>query len=316
MRKLKFQGVQVQSLNFPGNPLLEEVYCYETPLTSINLPDNPNLVKLWCWETQLQELDLTQCPGLVELKANDCQLSTLQMHPNLFSASLDNNLFTSIDLANSTHLFSLGLNGNPLQSLSLNGAIDLEYLGIEDCNSLSQINFAGAPSLRSVIAEHTALVDVDLSVNPSLEDLDFNRNPYLQRVNLKNGNNTGIIGFYGQFDNPSLHCIVVDDPAAPNSNIHVQPEVALVGSILQCQLGTEGFAYGEVRLYPNPVANILYLETPVPPKGVKVFNLLGKQLLEQKGPVEQLDLSSLPSGLLFVEIQNEAGTVVKKVVKE
>lgn len=81
-------------------------------------------------------------------------------------------------------------------------------------------------------------------------------------------------------------------------------------------LGVPNVLTSSIQIYPNPVANILYLETPVPPKGVKVFNLLGKQLLEQKGPVDQLDLSNLPSGLLFVEIQTEEGSVVKKVVKE
>jgi len=69
---------------------------------------------------------------------------------------------------------------------------------------------------------------------------------------------------------------------------------------------------GSEKLYPNPVSNILYIETdtdktmPI----VKIYSMHGVLLLSTKG--KQIDLSSLPNGIYIAEIEG----VCKKIVKQ
>ncbi|MCP4485693.1 MAG: T9SS type A sorting domain-containing protein [Flavobacteriaceae bacterium] len=47
-----------------------------------------------------------------------------------------------------------------------------------------------------------------------------------------------------------------------------------------------------------------------------MFNSLGQQILEQNNPSKQIDISNLSSGLLFVHIQTQDDSIIKKVLKE
>ena len=79
----------------------------------------------------------------------------------------------------------------------------------------------------------------------------------------------------------------------------------------------------EMLLYPNPTTGelrIMNYELRI--EGVEVFDVYGRKLLEEKGERRKekgewvLNLSHLPAGIYFVKIRNEAGEVVKKVVKQ
>ena len=43
---------------------------------------------------------------------------------------------------------------------------------------------------------------------------------------------------------------------------------------------------------------------------------MGRLVLKAEGGLNQLDVSKLPSGVLFVRIATENGVITKKVVKE
>ena len=66
-----------------------------------------------------------------------------------------------------------------------------------------------------------------------------------------------------------------------------------------------------IKLYPNPVTNILHIETGsnVAPE-IKVFSIQGVLLLQTKG--NEIDLSSLRTGIYFAEIDG----VCRKVVRQ
>jgi hypothetical protein len=67
-----------------------------------------------------------------------------------------------------------------------------------------------------------------------------------------------------------------------------------------------------LTLYPNPVSNILHIETYnhcIVPE-VKIYSILGVLLIHTKG--YQIDVSSLASGMYIVEIDG----VCRKIVKQ
>ena len=70
----------------------------------------------------------------------------------------------------------------------------------------------------------------------------------------------------------------------------------------------------DVKLYPNPVSEMLYVDFGQPFDYV-VFNAMGQQMAqgESKGKV-QIRCSNLPSGLYFLHVATPTQVVVKKVV--
>jgi hypothetical protein len=90
-----------------------------------------------------------------------------------------------------------------------------------------------------------------------------------------------------------------DFPAKVMVEIHVHP------------LGiNENTQQQDINLYPNPVSNILYIETENRVPEVKIYSNQGVLLLQTKG--HQIDLSSLPSGIYIADIDGVCRNVVKR----
>ena len=49
---------------------------------------------------------------------------------------------------------------------------------------------------------------------------------------------------------------------------------------------------------------------------VKVYDILGRQIISLKDNFDQIDISFLNSGILFVEFETEIGNITKKIIKE
>lgn len=83
------------------------------------------------------------------------------------------------------------------------------------------------------------------------------------------------------------------------------------------KLGVQNIGGVEVKLYPNPVKDLLYLKTDKPIQTVKVFDSKGSLLVEERENTEFVDFSRLPIGVYMVYIQDVDGYfVVGKVFKE
>jgi len=119
-------------------------------------------------------------------------------------------------------------------------------------------------------------------------------------------------------NNPNLTCIHVDNVEYANNqpNWH-KDETAIYSE--DCNLSiNENELQQIINIYPNPVNNILYIENNKNIDIVKitVYNILGKVVLIKKNIFNQLNLSVLKSGILFVKIETENGTITKKIIKE
>ncbi|MBX2827521.1 MAG: T9SS type A sorting domain-containing protein [Flavobacteriaceae bacterium] len=71
----------------------------------------------------------------------------------------------------------------------------------------------------------------------------------------------------------------------------------------------------QVTLVPNPVADILFIQSQEPVTQLTVFDVVGKSILKKHGNLDQLDLSQLPSGLWFIKLESLQDTAVKRIVK-
>ena len=84
------------------------------------------------------------------------------------------------------------------------------------------------------------------------------------------------------------------------------------------QLAIGSKAKVEVNLYPNPVTNNfqLEIETGKEIKTVRIFSVNGKEVLSFKEVQDSYDVSELPQGIYFVNIESKTGQSMKKMLKQ
>ncbi|WP_395058851.1 T9SS type A sorting domain-containing protein [Flavobacterium sp.] len=83
-------------------------------------------------------------------------------------------------------------------------------------------------------------------------------------------------------------------------------------------LGVEDFDISKLNFYPNPTSNILSIECSNTIDGIRVTNILGQEILENKtnNSTVQIDLSNLPKASYFVKVTSEGKEKTIKVIKQ
>ena len=83
-------------------------------------------------------------------------------------------------------------------------------------------------------------------------------------------------------------------------------------------LGVEDNLLPKIELFPNPVNDSLGIinKDHIAIKSIQIYDIEGRLVFVETEKFEQLDLSNLSSGILFVKISTQEGTIVKKVLKE
>ena len=73
----------------------------------------------------------------------------------------------------------------------------------------------------------------------------------------------------------------------------------------------------DVSIYPNPVKDILNIDYDPSNEiqSVDVYSLLGELVKKKEHDINQLDLSSLNSGVYFLKIETVQGMLTKKIIK-
>ena len=320
LRNFNAQDSQIQTLDFTYNQNLEDVKAFNSTLTSINLPNNPDLIYLSVGNTQLTELDVTNCPNLEELHFTNIGLTTIDVtqNTNLERLFFKDNQITNLDITQNSNLIKIDCRNNLLQSIELSNNLNLLEFVCSNNPIDEFINIQGAVSLEKLFSSETNILEADLSQNFNLIQVVFFQCQNLEFVNLQNGNNENLGIFLGT-QCPNLSCVVVDDPLADNDNILVDSNTILVGNVEDCNLSiSDNVLQNLINVFPNPVHDILRIDNSsiYIINCIKVYDVLGRIVLQENNPTSQLDLSNITSGLLFVIIETNRGFVTKKVVKE
>ncbi|MEZ4778173.1 MAG: T9SS type A sorting domain-containing protein [Flavobacteriaceae bacterium] len=71
-----------------------------------------------------------------------------------------------------------------------------------------------------------------------------------------------------------------------------------------------------IKIYPNPVKEVLVIESPIPIQKVRVYSVIGNLLLEIIEKTHEIPINHFPNGLLLIEVHTEKGKMIEKVVKE
>ena len=76
----------------------------------------------------------------------------------------------------------------------------------------------------------------------------------------------------------------------------------------------ENITQQDITVYPNPVSNILNIESPNAISEIVLFNLNGKQI--HSSSLEKIDLSPLDSGIYLLKVKTQSGnSFTKRIIK-
>ena len=82
-------------------------------------------------------------------------------------------------------------------------------------------------------------------------------------------------------------------------------------------LGIDGAEQDKISFYPNPASNTFTVKSNDVVKSVRIYDTTGKQLAVFEKNTELIDISGLPVGVYFVEVENlENKTFTEKLIKK
>ncbi len=71
-----------------------------------------------------------------------------------------------------------------------------------------------------------------------------------------------------------------------------------------------------MNIYPNPVSDILTVDSKLPLTKVEIFSILGQKEKEINSGFNSIQLNNLISGFYIIKIYSEKGTTVRKLIKQ
>ncbi len=275
---------------------LDIPYWQISDLTGIE--DFISLTYLNCPDNKLTSLDVSQ----------NTSLRTLYCHYNLL---------TTLDVSNNVNLTSLDCTSNQITSLDVSQNTNLGELYCETMQ-LTTLDVSKNLKLNDFGCTGNQLTSLDLSQNTSLVFVSC-RNNLLENLNIKNGNNTSIWAFDAT-GNQLLTCIQVDDADAANSGIapydrwYKDVTASYSEDCSTLSLDAELFAQS-ISLYPNPVSNILTIDSEISLIKVEIYSVLGKRIKEVNSNFSDINIGNLSAGLYLTKIYSEKGITHRKIIK-
>jgi len=253
--------------------------------------------------------------NLLELYCNDNNLSILDVSQNslLRELSFDDNQLTNLDISNNTALEYLYGSRNNLMALDINNNTLLKEL-ICSQNSIASLDVTNNTLLKDLVCNSNQLTTIDVSNNPGLLNLNVHYNELIS-LNIKNGFNINI-GNFEATNNPNLSCIEVDDETYSTTNwTFIDPQTSFSENCGTLGIGDE-FWSNAINIYPNPASDVFYIKGLQETSQLKIVDINGRFILNSAIDTNtSLNVSTLPSGIYFIQIINSKGSIVKKLIK-
>ena len=112
-----------------------------------------------------------------------------------------------------------------------------------------------------------------------------------------------------------LKTLTVNGNPFESGNTHiVVADVNIVAEFVST--GIEDFAAQGINIYPNPVQDILHIETEETITAVSVYNMLGSIVAQNSGDVREINISNLPAGIYMVRVEMGESVGMLQIVKK
>lgn len=296
LKKFTMSNNNLTSLDLSSNVNLTEVSIYAPMLTSFNLNNLSNLRSL-SYLGKMATIDLSDCVNLLGLYANSSN--------DGFSTSEENQL-DSIDLSNQSRLINLYLSGNNLTTLDLSNCNNLEIVDVTN-NQLESINFQNVAHVKNLYCMNNQLTTLNLNQMFNLQTFDCSNNN-LNSLFLRNGIIEEYIDLSG---NPAISEVCCDD----NEMVYLENLLALNGIDNVVINATCNAASSVLRMYPNPIENVLHLDSDAAISKVEVFNVNSLRVMQDESGNKIMDMTNLEAGIYFIKVYQGDEVKTMKLVK-
>ena len=276
-------GANLTALDPSHNTQLEYLYCSSNRLTSLDVSQNTLLKNLGCPLNSLSSLDVSKNTLLTEL---NCWVNNL----------------SNLDVSHNTQLTYLDCSSNPLNSLDVSHNTQLTQLRCQD-NGLSSLDVSHNTQLKWLYCSGNKFTTATLDdIYCALPDRTGKKYGVIQPVYNSSSSNHAIV-------------LATNKANAIAKNWRVQyydssGGIATTGTYVCGTPHTdiaEASAEQALTLYPNPVADVLYLS--VTARTIRIYDMYGTEVAHATD-TDRVEVSHLPAGIYTV---NADGTVAKMV---
>ena len=250
-------------------------------LTAIDLSHNTQLQRLWCYSNQLTSLDVSKNTQLTTL---DCGINTL----------------SSLDVSHNTQLTTLDCKNNKLNSLNVSGCTQLEELRCYD-NNLTSLNVSNT-QLELLYCDGNNFSTQDLDdIYCSLPDRTGKKNGVIRPVyNSSSSYNNTVLATNAQNATAKNWKVqYVDNTDIPTTGKHKCSATDIA----------EAAAEPALTIYPNPVADVLYLSATA--RTIRIYNIYGIEVAHATD-TDRVEVSHLPAGVYTVNADGKVAKMVKR----
>ncbi|WP_178987860.1 T9SS type A sorting domain-containing protein [Winogradskyella schleiferi] len=158
--------------------------------------------------------------ALTTLNVEDNTISNVDLGNNLSLVNLDvsDNLLDILEISLLTNLTKLDVSNNSLSQINFDTNLSLDDINVSN-NSIINLNVSGLVNLEELNCAGNQLSSLNVTQNPNLTLLFCQSNLlFADQLNIQNGNNENL-GLFNAINNPSLGCILVDNPIAVIENV-------------------------------------------------------------------------------------------------
>ncbi|WP_223034444.1 T9SS type A sorting domain-containing protein [Hanstruepera marina] len=337
---LDIENNSIEGLDISNNVNLKQVYISNNLLDELDISNNLELELLSCNLNNISELDISQNLNLEVLWCYSNNLSELNFNNNVLLESLfcgENNI-TNLDISNNSLLQSISCGGNNLQTLDISNCFDLKYLDASG-NDLSELDISSNGFLKRLLCNNNIISDFELSTaddlllfyasGNQLTEIDLSNNSDLKYVHLDGNNLHSVdirnamnseISDFNATNNPNMTCLFVDDIDAVYLNDwNIDAATTFVETPQECNaLNVKDDIKADIafEMYPNPVTDILNISITNTASHFEIYNINGQSVISKslnKG-LNQIDLSTISSGLYMLKVYYENQSLMKKLI--
>ena len=320
----KYNGANLTALDPSHNTQLTELYCYNNNLSSLDVSGCTQLEILKCYNNNLSSLDVSKNTQLTWLYCNKNNLSHLDISKNTQLTGLwcFSNTLSSLDVSKNTKLTELRCSENRLSSLDVSKNTKLTKLWCSE-NRLSSLDLSKNTQLTELYCYRNQLSSLDISKNTQLGWLYCYGNNFstaaLDDIYCALPDRTGkwygvIEPLHNSSDPNHATVLATNAQNAIDKNWKVLYDdggayIHTTGSYDCSTAVAEASAEQALTLYPNPVADVLYLSATA--RTIRVYNIYGTEVAHATD-TDRVEVSHLPAGIYTVRADGTVAKMVKR----
>ena len=270
--------------------------------------------------------DITVGTGWTGYRNYTAGSTTMTVYGDIISFDCSDNItkVTAIDVSHNTQLKELWCQNNTLNRLDVSGCTQLTNLSCQN-NNLTTLDVSKNTQLTKLSCRKNNLTTLDVSKNTKLTTLYCHGNNLSTQalddifcaLPDRTGNTNGKIQpVYNSSSSNHATVLATNAANATAKNWKVQyysndADIPATTGKHKCSATdiAEAAAEQALTLYPNPVADVLYLSATA--RTIRIYNVYGTEVAHAYD-TDRVDVASLPTGVYTVKADGTVAKMVKR----